>query len=65
MSVNGKFTDITRQDLLVEADRFGVSRPRQALDAVRAVVEKWREFAQQVGLSDSATERVAADFRVI
>ena len=27
MSVNGKFKDIARADILMEAERFGVSRP--------------------------------------
>ena len=47
MSVNGKFKDITRDDLLVEADRFGVSGPNAILDTVRAALEKWHQFAVQ------------------
>jgi serine/threonine-protein kinase HipA len=65
MSVNGKFKDITYKDILVEADRFGVIGPDRALDAVRAAVEKWREFAREAGLSNSAAERVATDFCLI
>lgn len=65
MSVNGKFKDITREDILVEADRFGVSRPNDILETVRAAVEKWRQFASQGGLGDSTTEIVSKDFHLI
>jgi serine/threonine-protein kinase HipA len=62
MSVNGKFDDITREDLLMEADRFGVRRPNDLLADVRAALENWSGFAKEAGLSDSSSDRVAADF---
>jgi serine/threonine-protein kinase HipA len=65
MSVNGKFKDITRADLLVESDRFSVPRPNQVLDEVRAALGGWAGFAKKAGLKDSSSERVAADFWVI
>jgi len=65
MSVNGKFQDIMRENLLVEADRFGVSGPNDILDGVRAAVEKWRQFAAQAELSDSAADAVSKDFCLI
>ena len=65
MSVNGKFKDITRDDLLVEADRFGVSGPNDILDAVRAALGKWHQFAVQAELSDSAAGTVSKDFNLL
>lgn len=65
MSVNGKFKDITRDDLLVEADRFGVSGPNDILDAVRAALGKWHSFAVQAELSDSAAGTVSKDFNLV
>ena len=65
MSVNGKFDDITREDTLVEADRFGVSRPSDLLNDVRTALASWPKFTQEAGLRDSASDRVAADFRLI
>jgi serine/threonine-protein kinase HipA len=62
MSVNGKFTDITRNDILMEADRFGVSRPKDALAEVRAAVENWPKAAQEAKLSDAVASRIATDF---
>lgn len=62
MSVNGKFKDITRKDILMEADRFGVSRPGDALAEVRATLENWPKAAKEAGLSDAVVDRIAADF---
>jgi serine/threonine-protein kinase HipA len=61
MSVNGKFHDITRADLLEDADRFGVRRPQDALADVRAAIKNWPAFAKEAGLSPSLRDRVAED----
>jgi serine/threonine-protein kinase HipA len=65
MSVNGKFKEIAREDLLVEAERFGVSRPGDLLKDVRTALESWPRFSKAAGLSASASDRVAADFRLV
>jgi len=65
MSVNGKFKEIGREDLMLEADRFGVSRPGDLLKDVRTALESWPEFAKDAGLSDSVSDRVAADVRLV
>lgn len=65
MSVNGKFQGITRDDLLADADRFGVRKPREILAEVRAVVENWQEFALQAGIDTSLRDRVTSDFRLV
>ena len=62
MSVNGKFSAIGIADLLVEADRFGVRRPRDLLADVRAAVDDWPRFAKEAGLSANTADLVAADF---
>lgn len=63
MSVNGKFKDITKDDLLAEADRFGVPRANDSLTDVRAAVENWTAHAREAGLNQATAERVATDFR--
>jgi serine/threonine-protein kinase HipA len=65
MSVNGKFDDITREDLLQEADRFGIRRPNDSLADVRAALDNWSGFAKEADLTGSASARVAADFRLL
>jgi serine/threonine-protein kinase HipA len=63
MSVNGKFKDITRADLLAEADRFSVRRANDLLADVRAAVENWSSHAKEAGLTQTTSDKVAADFR--
>jgi serine/threonine-protein kinase HipA len=65
MSVNGKFQGITRDDLLEDADRFSVRKPREILAQVRAALENWPEFALQAGMETSLRDRVASDFRLV
>lgn len=65
LSVNGKFSGITRPDLLVEADRFGVRRPLDLLADVRAVLENWPKFSQEAGLNAATTDIIAADFEPV
>ncbi|MGC1449592.1 MAG: type II toxin-antitoxin system HipA family toxin [Candidatus Sulfotelmatobacter sp.] len=63
MSVNGKFNHITRDDLLQEADRFGVRRPKDILIDVGTALDNWPTFAREAGLSAPTSDRVAADFQ--
>ena len=65
MSVNGKFKDIERADLLKEAERFGVARADDLLREVHAAIESWPEFAKDASLTASTSARVASDFRLI
>jgi len=53
MAVNGKFQNITRDDLLLDAERFGVRNPRGILGEVAAPVGSFGAFARKAGLSGS------------
>ena len=65
LSVNGRFSGITRTDLLLEADRFGVRRPLDALTDVRAALDAWPEFARQAGLAEPRIATVRCEFEVL
>ena len=65
MSVNGKFEDITREDLLVEADRFGVRRAKDLLADVRGVLENWTSYANEAKLGMGTAGGVSKDFRLL
>jgi serine/threonine-protein kinase HipA len=65
MSVNGKFREITRDDLLKEADRFGIRRPLDKLSSVREALKSWGEFAKKAGLGKASLDRVASDFQLL
>jgi len=51
MAVNGKFQAITRDDLLLDAERFGVRNPRDILGDVAAAIESFGDFARKAGLA--------------
>jgi serine/threonine-protein kinase HipA len=65
MSVNQKFTDISKEDLLAVADRFGIRKPENIFSAVRAAIENWSEFAQHANLSPALQRHVAKDLLLL
>jgi serine/threonine-protein kinase HipA len=65
MSVNRKFKDISKQDLLEVADRFGVRKPENVLSDVRAAIHNWSHFAQQANLTPALHSRVAKDLLLL
>ena len=58
MAVNGKFTGITRADLLAVADRFGIGTAPKVLTQVADVVAAWPEYAVEAGVSAAEMERI-------
>ncbi|MBI2385173.1 MAG: type II toxin-antitoxin system HipA family toxin [Elusimicrobia bacterium] len=58
MSVNGRFGEITRDDCLALADRFGIGEAPSLLDQVRQVVEDWATFAKKAGVQPSEIKRI-------
>ena len=65
MSVNGRFDNIARQDLLTVADRFVVADADRVLDKVAAAVRSWAEFAHAADLPAASTGRVEQDFQMV
>jgi serine/threonine-protein kinase HipA len=65
MSVNGKFTDIVRDDLLAVADRFGVGTAPQVLKQVNAAVKSWPSHAKQAKVNAGETKRIRAQHRLV
>lgn len=62
MSVNGKFSEIDRADLLAVADRFAVPGAKVALRSVADALDSWPEFAHASGLGRSTADAIAGDF---
>ncbi len=62
MSVNGAFADISREDLLVVADRFQVPGRFDVLDEVGEAVARWESFAGDAGLATEEAARIRSAF---
>ncbi len=58
MSVNGKFEDINRSDLLDLADRFVVPAASRVVDEVLTATDRWPTFALDAGVTEAETERI-------
>lgn len=58
ISVNGKFADITWDDLMVVADNFGLGTAAKVVTEVRHAVSSWADFAKQAKVSQSEIARV-------
>jgi serine/threonine-protein kinase HipA len=65
MSVNGNFGEVSTDDLLVVADRFGIDRAVQVVHEVADAVAVWTDFASEAGLPNDAAKRVASAHRLL
>lgn len=63
MSVNGKFSGITKDDFLKMADLFGIGTASQVLRDVRTAVIAWPEYAAAAQLNPGESDRVKADHK--
>lgn len=61
LSVNGRFEDITLDDLYAVGDRHHVPGFRTVVRDVGRAVEAWRDFAREAEVGEADTEAVAAD----
>ncbi|MDB6094338.1 MAG: HipA domain protein [Verrucomicrobia bacterium] len=65
MSVNGKFDEIARADLLAVADRFLVPRAKAILEQVNAAVAAWPTYAAEADVPHDKLVQIARDFRPV
>jgi serine/threonine-protein kinase HipA len=65
MSVHGKFTEITRADLLVVAERFGIGTASKVLKQVAEAISSWHDFAKQSAVSPVEINRIAAHHQLL
>ena len=62
MSVNGRFKDIQRTDLLAVAARFSVPSAKPIIEEVKAAIARWPEFAEEAGVPLDKQSKIDADF---
>jgi serine/threonine-protein kinase HipA len=63
MAIDGKFGDVTRDNLLVFAERHSVPRAKAIIAQVNDAVDDWSEFAGDAGLSATQLQRIGADHK--
>lgn len=58
MSVNGKFSDVTYEDLLAVADRFAIGTAPSVIDRVRKAVKAWPRYARAAGVGTKQMQHI-------
>jgi len=56
--VNGKRTDITREDLLTVAKAMNIKKAAAIIDEVKAGVRKWKSFTKQAAMPTKQVEMI-------
>lgn len=65
MSVNGKFSDITSQDIEAVAEQMGIRlEARTAIREVGKAVARWPEFAATAGVQEAEVEQIDAQIKL-
>lgn len=58
MSINGKTEGITQEDLLAEADRFGIGTAREVIKQVRKAIADWPAYAAEAGVPATTVKQI-------
>lgn len=65
LSVNGKRTDISRQDLMDVAKRVNIRNASNILDKVAAAINRWQEFAKATGVAKELEVEIAKNLQIL
>lgn len=63
MSVNGKFKNIRREDILSVADRFAIGTAEKVMTQVAEAVGGWPEIAGNAGINPTDIQRISNDHK--
>ena len=61
MSINGKFDDITRQDLLTFAHQNNIKDAAMIIDEVSEVASQWPDLAAECGVPKTVTDTIVSN----
>jgi len=64
MAINGKFSDISRSDLLAVANRFSIGRAEEIIEQVDDAVARWSQYAREAGIPPEEIKRIGDDHRL-
>ena len=60
MSINGRFKDFTRTDLLALANRFGIGSAATVIDQVVTSIALWSTFAAEAVVPRNVADNIAS-----
>ena len=59
LSINGKRTDITKEDLLTVGKSVSVKNAAEIIDEVNDTVAQWKKYADEVAVSPDLKDQIA------
>lgn len=65
MSINGKFDNITRYDLLEIAKRNNIKEAAEIIDQISTTATHWGEIAKNVGVPNKMIDAIAPQFQLM
>jgi len=63
-SINGKFDNFTRDDLLSLSKTFGIKKANHIIDEVITAVNKWPQIAKEIDIPKKEIENIKNNLRV-
>lgn len=60
LSINGKRTDIAREDLLVIGETNKVKKAAEIIEEISSIISNWKNFADEVKVSPAKRDEIAA-----
>ena len=64
MSVNGKYDDISRHDLLELATRENIKNPNEIIDSTIDTIAKWTSFAGESGVPKEIAQEIYKNLKL-
>jgi len=65
MSINGKRTDINREDLLLIADLFTIKDPNGIIDEIISSTNQFRILSKEQNIPEKVIEKIESEFLII
>jgi serine/threonine-protein kinase HipA len=59
LSINGKRTEITKEDLLAIGKSVSVKKAAEIIDEVNAAVSQWKHFADEAAVAPALRDQIA------
>lgn len=63
-SINGKFDNFNRNDLLGFGKNFGIKKTHQILDEVLSAVSQWKKIAREIEIPKNQIDKINTNLRI-
>lgn len=63
-SINGKFDDFTKDDLLSVAKSFGIKKAKDIIEEVQTAVSKWNNIATELDIPKDKIQLISKNLRI-